>query len=608
MPKISVIIPVYNVEEYLKECLNSVINQTFKDIEIICIDDGSTDNSLNILKEFAQNDERIIILTQQNKGAGSARNLGIKKAKGEYLYFLDSDDFTNQNLFEKTYNKITTLDAQICIFKNNEFITETKKLIPNKWIKKTNFKSIFNINDYKANFFSLFNVPAFSKLYKADFIKQNNIYFQEIKTCNDVFFNFFTLATAEKITFLNEELVTYRINQKNNLSANRSKYIENISKAFNYLKDELTKKGLFKRAEKTYYKKASECFCYEIKQLKLLEDKRTWINKLLKNIPFKYWSAKTKRLVLKTNIKWHFRVQYNYQNEKITSYIKLFGIKITLNETTQSNEECLKHWFFHKTGKTLDLSNPKSFNEKIQWLKINDSTPLKTKLSDKYLVKDFIKEKIGEEYIIKTLGVWDNFDEINFDLLPNQFVLKCNHGSGYNIIVKDKKNFNKKSAKKKITKWLNEDYSFINGYEMHYSNIERKIIAEEYISDLETNLYDYRFFCINGKVEQIWVDILSGTPEHKRNIYNKNWEILNIVVKWPRLIDNIPKPINLDKMIELSEKLSKDFSLVRVDFYNVQNKIYFGEMTFTSMSGTGKFEPEIEDYKLGEKINCFAIK
>ncbi len=604
MVKVSVVVPVYNVEKYIKQCIESLLNQTLKDIEIICVDDGSTDNSLHILNELTQKDSRIKIFTQQNKGAGAARNLGISKANGEYLYFLDSDDFTDINLLKEAYEKIKANNAQICIFKNNEYDTQNNEFKPCKWCRKSNFKNIFKLTDYSTNFFSLFNVPAFTKLYSSKFIKENNIFFQEIKTCNDVFFNFYTLSTAERITFLNKTLVSYRTNQSSNLSANRNKYIENVKNAFSHLEECLKEKNLFEVAKKTYYRKASESFGYEIRQLKTIKEQKQWIDKLLKNIPFQYWSLKTIRLVFKTNLKHHLRVQHNYKNEKITSFIKILGFEIKVKEIKTSNENCLKHWYKEKTGKNLNLNNPQTFNEKIQWLKLYDSTPIKSKLSDKYLVKDFIKEQIGEEYIIKTLGVWNKFDEINFDLLPNQFVLKCNHGSGYNIIVKDKTKLNQKTAKRKITKWLKEDFAYKCGYEMHYSNIERKIIAEEYLSEIENNLFDYRFFCINGKVKQIWLDIKSGTKEHQRKIYNRAWEELNIVVTWPKLEDNIPKPTNLDKMIELSEKLSKDFSLVRVDFYNINNKIYFGEMTFTSMSGIGKFEPEIEDYNLGKEIVC----
>ena len=135
----------------------------------------------------------------------------------------------------------------------------------------------------------------------------------------------------------------------------------------------------------------------------------------------------------------------------------------------------LKDFYFHKTGKQLDLENPQTFNEKIQWLKLYDSTPLKTKLADKYLVRDWVKEKIGEEYLIPLLGVWENFDDIDFDKLPDKFVLKANHGSAWNIIVTDKNSFDKKSAKKKFDKWLRTDYS-LKSFETHYRNIKNSCV------------------------------------------------------------------------------------------------------------------------------------
>ena len=274
----------------------------------------------------------------------------------------------------------------------------------------------------------------------------------------------------------------------------------------------------------------------------------------------------------------------------------------------EKKERLIKKWFKKNTGKELDLKNPQTFNEKIQWLKLYDSTPLKTRLADKYQVREWVKEKIGEEYLIPLLGAWDKFEDINFDKLPNQFVLKCNHGSGYNIIVKDKSKLDLKEARKKINFWMNEDFAFKYGFEMHYSAIPKKIIAETFLDEIDNNLYDYRFFCSYGKVLQIWLDIGSGTPEHKRKIYDKDWNELNIKVKWPRLESAIPKPDNFEKMIEYSKLMSEEFALVRIDFYDINKKLYFGEMTFTSMSGTGQFEPKSADLELGQMIDLTKVK
>lgn len=265
-------------------------------------------------------------------------------------------------------------------------------------------------------------------------------------------------------------------------------------------------------------------------------------------------------------------------------------------------EEELKNWYGRATGRKLDLNNPQTFNEKIQWLKLYDSTPLKTKLADKYLVREWIKEKIGEEYLIPLLGVWDKFDDIDFDKLPKQFVLKTNHGSGWNIIVKDKDNLDKEDAKKKFDLWLKLNYAFISGFEMQYLNIPPKIIAEQYIADLDGDIYDYRFFCFAGKATYIWVDIGSGTQQHKRNIYNIDWELQNYHVNYPSLKENLDKPKTFDEMLTCAEKFAKEFTFIRIDFYSVNEKVYFGEMTFTPQSGTGKWESEEQNKIYGNLI------
>ncbi len=264
----------------------------------------------------------------------------------------------------------------------------------------------------------------------------------------------------------------------------------------------------------------------------------------------------------------------------------------------------LKDFYFHKTGKQLDLENPQTFNEKIQWLKLYDSTPLKTKLADKYLVRDWVKEKIGEEYLIPLLGVWENFDDIDFDKLPDKFVLKANHGSAWNIIVTDKNSFDKKSAKKNFDKWLRTDYS-LKSFETHYRNIKPLIIAEEYIEADDGDLKDYKFLCFNGEVKYVWVD-KDRYKHHKRNLYDINWNLVPEKISENHIYENFSpcaKPYNFEKMLKFANIMSKDFPFVRVDFYENDNKLYFGEMTFTSASGTHIFTPEDFDLKLGNLIH-----
>lgn len=248
-------------------------------------------------------------------------------------------------------------------------------------------------------------------------------------------------------------------------------------------------------------------------------------------------------------------------------------------------------WYYKFTKRKLDLHNPQTFNDKIQWSKLYDSTPIKTRLADKYAVREWVKEKIGEEYLIPLLGVYDRFEDINFNTLPDRFVIKCNHGSGYNIIVKDKKQLDLKRTQKQLNQWMHENFAFKGGFELHYLPIKPKIIIEKYMEDETGELRDYKFFCFNGKPEFVWVDS-QRYVHHKRNLYDLNWNLLpfkfNVFDNFP----SIPKPACLPQLIDLAGVLSTDFNMVRVDFYVIDNHIFFGEFTFTSGSGLEYIAPD----------------
>ncbi len=258
-------------------------------------------------------------------------------------------------------------------------------------------------------------------------------------------------------------------------------------------------------------------------------------------------------------------------------------------------------WYRKRTGKMLNLEDPKTFNEKIQWMKLYDSTPLKTKLADKYLVRDWVSEKIGEEYLIPLLGVWDSFDEIDFEGLPNQFVLKANHGCGWNIVVKDKATFNKAEAKIKFDKWLRTNYAFV-GLELHYMNIQPRIIAEAYLENDSGDLDDYKVFCFNGKAESIRYQCERSTGL-KMAFYDTQWNKLPFVCSFPMNSSDVPKPKNLELLVSLSEKLASEFPHVRVDFYMLNDgSLKFGEMTFTSANGSARWDPPGQDQVYGELL------
>ena len=269
----------------------------------------------------------------------------------------------------------------------------------------------------------------------------------------------------------------------------------------------------------------------------------------------------------------------------------------------------LKRKFKKKMGKPLDLKNPKTFNEKLQWLKLHDRRPEYTTIVDKYAGKKFAADIIGEEYIIPTLGVWDRFDDIDFNSLPNKFVLKCTHDSGSFIICKDKSSFDIESAKKKIESALKRNFYYY-GREWPYKNIKPRIIIEELIeSSPETGLPDYKFFCFNGEADSVMVCIDRHIKAVKFFFFDKNLSLLRYNEEGKNAPEEftLPLPKTIHTMFEIAEKLSKNIPCVRVDLYSIEDKIYFSEMTFYSDSGFDLSILEEADLLWGEKISIKDI-
>ena len=260
----------------------------------------------------------------------------------------------------------------------------------------------------------------------------------------------------------------------------------------------------------------------------------------------------------------------------------------------------IKWEYFSGMGKFPDIENPKTFNEKLQWLKLNDIHEEYSRLVDKYDAKEIVGKRIGNEHIIPTLGVYDHFDEIDFDKLPDKFVLKTTHDSGGVVICMDKRDKTISNARKKINKSLRHNY-FYEHREYPYKNIKPRIIVEQYMVDESgTELKDYKFFCFNGIPKMLL--IVSGRGKDQRqDFYDMDFNLLPVYRKeHPNSGIIRHMPAGYEKMKCLAEQLSANIPHVRVDLYDINGNIYFGEMTFYSGSGNIPFEPEEWDYKIGE--------
>ena len=254
---------------------------------------------------------------------------------------------------------------------------------------------------------------------------------------------------------------------------------------------------------------------------------------------------------------------------------------------------------FHKR---LNLDNPTTFNEKLQWLKLYYHRPDHTKMVDKYEMKEYVAEKLGRDAVVPVLGVWNKADDIDFDSLPDKFVLKVTHDSGGVVICKDKTKLDIDATKKRLDQALENNY-YIQYREWPYKNVQPRIIAEKLLEDVSGDqIKDYKIFCFSGQPYCIQVDFDRFTG-HKKNLYDTDWKLLSFSFNYPAHPEiEIEKPDTLEKMLQMARALSDGEPYVRIDFYTVNGKAYVGEITFFPASGFGKFVPEHYDKDLGDMI------
>lgn len=293
------------------------------------------------------------------------------------------------------------------------------------------------------------------------------------------------------------------------------------------------------------------------------------------------------------------------ENNKIYKAIKhpewLLGVILRrLFSRFMSDETFIKWEYFSGMRKFPNLENPKTFNEKLQWLKLHDVHPEYGRLVCKYEAKEYVRSILGDSVIIPTLGVWNSFDDIDFDALPNQFVLKTTHDSGGVVVVTDKSKMDMEKARTKLTKSLNHNY-FLEHREYPYKYVKPRIIAEKYMVDESgTELKDYKLFCFDGKCKMLFVATDRNIGDVKFDFFDENFKSLPFKQGHPKATKEVVKPVGFDKMVAIAEKLGAGFPHIRVDLYDINGDIYFGELTFFHFSGNVPFEPEEWDAKVGE--------
>lgn len=296
--------------------------------------------------------------------------------------------------------------------------------------------------------------------------------------------------------------------------------------------------------------------------------------------------------------------RYHWLVRKIRKYWNLAFFKYA------SDKAYIKKKYIEKLGKRLNLRNPVTFNEKLQWLKLYNRDPLFTDMVDKYKVREYVADRVGAEYLIPSLGVWDSPDQIDFDALPEKFVLKCTHNSGYGTcICQDKSALDIEKAKHELRKGLEQNY-YLTSREWPYKNVPRRIVGEEFMvdernTDSRKALTDYKFFTFNGEPKLVYVYQSAHTEEGNKpvntycDVFDLDWNLVPIQQNYGNDPITPEKPVNFEKMIEISRKLSAGIPFLRVDMYEINGKVYVGEMTFYSWAGFEPFHPEEWDHVLG---------
>lgn len=539
---VSIITPVYNSEKLIGKTIECVLNQTYQNWEMLLVDDCSTDKSASIIKKYSKKDSRIkYIKLKENSGAAKARNKALEESKGRFIAYLDADDLWKPQKLEK----------QIEFMKKNKYgftctdyekIDEDGKSL-NKIVKIPNK---VNYNLFLRNtIIQTVGVMIDTKITGKELLVMPNIRRrQDAATWCQLLKNGFDCYEVP------ENLSYYRV-VSNSLSSNKLKAVKGTW-------------NLYRNIEKLSLLKS--CYCF---------------------IGYAFNAVKKRIYIKKSN-----EINFMRIGRKIIAKIN----PVILN----------KLMYRVLLKKRMNLKQPTTFNEKINWLKmyVYPKDKIYSDYADKYKLHLILKQLKLSKYSVKLLGAWNNPKNIDWDKLPTQFVLKCNHGSKYNIICKDKYTFDKEAAIKKLSKWFKEDFGLVSG-ELHYSNINRKIICEEFLGD---NLKDFQIWCSHGQILfTVYIDSPHGV--NRKVTYDENWNRLNFVTSLPKIEQEIPKPKKFNEMIKIAKMVSKKFVFLRLDFYIMNNNdVKISEMTFSPASGFVSWNPEKMDIEIGKRINLNNIK
>ena len=589
-PAISVLVPTLNSFKYIKECIDSILNQTLQDIEVICIDAGSTDGTLEILNDYAQRDYRIRLINSNMKSYGHQLNLGLDAARGDYIAIVESDDYIDCNMFEDQYhiaqkNNIDFIKANYKIFyglpeeRTFQYINVDSK---NKYYDKVS-SSKQDINIFNTN------LVIWTGIYRKSFLDKNKIRFNETPGASyqDNGFYFQTYSLADRIWFTKKDYYRLRRDNPNSSVKNKGK-VYAMCKEYEYIKNFVMEKfPRNKKIYKMYLKKKKQNYLWNLTRI-AEEFKKEFLNK---------FGADFKEDLAHGDICIPFFSPQEIQtvtkivNDSDAYYVEYTKIRL------ENVKKRLNTWYLKKTEKYIDFDTPRTYNEKVQWLKLYDSTDLKSHFADLYRVRDFVKDNIGEKYLIPLIAHFTDPDSIEFDNLPEKFTILSTHGESYEYHVNDKKNISEENLKLKLSSWMAEDAIEKNNFELYYKNIAPQILVTPLI---ESN-FEYRLWTFNGSTK--YIQIIHNKQDKKETaFYDTNWNRLPFLYYPYTSLSEIKKPENLEELIHLGNKLGGYFTHAIIVCHYNDKEIYFKRILFSLFSGIVKWSDSNFDITMGDNI------
>ena len=636
MSLVSIIVPNYNHAPFLRHRLDSIFNQTFRNFEVIILDDCSTDNSKEIIEEYRSYPQvSHIVYNETNSGSPFKQwAKGFNLAQGDYIWIAESDDWAESNFLEETLPILKSKKNLSLVFSASRIVS----IEPHRDIYLSANSMEMQGKKFIETHMILDNgIPnASAVLFRRDRLFLISDDYQNFRGAGDCVF-WINLCEHGDVFFLAKPLNYFRIHQDNKTKKCRNDgslcqeayTIKSFLQQRGYISYWVNNLLILKNIERINELNRTKSFSNEVNVsalMKLWKQNNSFIfvktkiiqlSALIQKISFMLGIIKEPQNLIFVYFKnkplialiWSifnlpsFMLPYVLQAD---SYIKrplnLFDNWAAWGRLNwMPSKLYLSLMFRSRMGYWMCWKHPKTFNEKLQWLKLYDRNTLYTQLVDKYEVRKYVAEKIGKEYLIPVFGVWDNVENIDFTKLPDSFVLKCTHDSDSIIICKKKKDCNLQDAKKKLAKALSKNFYF-KAREWPYKNVKPQVIAEKYIENYGCDeLYDYKFFCFAGIPKFMYISH-DKSVNPSTDFFDMEFKRIDMKMKDPNSKTIPTKPAQFEKMIALATKLSQGIPHVRVDFYCVQNQIYFGEMTFFHSAGFFKITPQSKATEIGNLI------